>query len=54
MSTEETILLVNGSRNMAWEGVRFQHATWDQPSTARSVPAQCGRERYVGDAFMLS
>ena len=35
VSTEETILLVNGSHNMAWEGVRFQHATWDQPSTAR-------------------
>ena len=57
VSTEETILLVNGSRNMAWEGVHFQHATWDQPSTARGyVDWQAGTSGgiYVRGALGVS
>ena len=34
-TTEETILLVNGTSNLAWEGVLFEHATWLLPNTER-------------------
>ena len=34
-SVEETILLVNGTRNLEWSGVAFEHATWFVPNSRR-------------------
>jgi hypothetical protein len=34
-SSEETLVLINGTRNHRWEGLIFQHATWGQVNTDR-------------------